>query len=65
MYTMEQPPLTEAPLEWLQTVVRETDGFPDDKTFDIHIKSVEDEQTHTFTYALGGIRAELQTRTSS
>ena len=62
---MDQPPLTQAPLEWLKAVVGDTPEDADDKMFDISIQSAEDGQTYSFTYQLGDIRAELQRRSTN
>lgn len=65
MTTMEQPPLTQAPLDWLKTVVQDTPSDADDKMFNITIQSAEDGKDYTFAYRLGNIRAELQQRQSN
>lgn len=61
---MEQPPLTQAPLDWLKAVVQDTPSDADDKLFEITIQSTEDGKDRTFIYRLGDIRAELQRRQS-
>ena len=65
MTGMEQPPLTQAPVGWLEAVVQDTPSDADDRTFDITIQSAEDGNDYTFTYRLGDIRAELQRRQSN
>jgi len=62
---MDQPPLTQAPLGWLEAVVKDTPQEPDDKLFDITILSKEDNQLYVFQYGLGDIRAELLRRQSN
>lgn len=65
MTAMEQPPLTKAPLGWLEAVVQDTPNDPDDKTFDITIQSAEDGKDYVFTYLLGDVRAELERRSTN
>lgn len=62
---MEQPPLTQAPLDWLKTVIQDCQQDPDEKTLGITIKNAEDGGEHTFTYVLGDIRSELARRQSN
>jgi len=62
---MEQPPLTDAPLGWLEAVVEDLSNESNEKALDIRIKSVEDETHYTFTCTLGDIRTELHRRTTN
>jgi len=62
---VKQPPLTEAPLGWLEAVVGDTGEQPDDTELDIKVRSLEDGLDHRLTYKLGDIRDELRRRTSN
>lgn len=59
---MKQPPLTQAPLGWLEAVVEDTPTETDEHQLDITIQSADDDQLYVFSYALGDIRAELERR---
>lgn len=58
---MEQPPLTDAPIGWLQAVVGDLYNETDEKMVPIQITSPEGVE-HSFTYNLGEIRLELRRR---
>lgn len=59
---MEQPPLTEAPLGWLEAVVGDLTEASDDLAIDITIEEAEVGIDHTFSYRLGDVRLELRRR---
>jgi hypothetical protein len=62
---MEAPPLTDAPLEWLEAVVGDLTQESDDLAVDITIQEAEKGIDHTFSYRLGDIRAEHHKRTAN
>jgi len=62
---MKQPPLTDAPIEWLEAVVTETEEDADEKELAITINSVEDGKPYEFSYRLGEVRAEHKRRTAN
>lgn len=57
---MDKPPLTQAPLQWLETVVNDSSEDTDEEAFDINISAGTDHEI--FTYLLGDIRTELKRR---
>ena len=59
---MEQPPLSQAPLLWIKTVLNDTVKDTDDKLIDIRIRTEKTGDHHTFLYLLGDIRAEYKRR---
>jgi len=61
---MKQPPITEAPIDWLETVVTETEEDADEKELAITINSIADGKPYEFTYTLGDVRAEHKRRTA-
>jgi len=62
---MKQPLLTDAPIEWLEAVVTDTEKDTDEKELPITINSIADGKPYEFTYTLGDVRAEHKRRTSS
>jgi hypothetical protein len=62
---MKRPLITEAPLQWLEAVVTETEEDADEKELAITINSVDDGKDYEFSYVLGDVRAELKRRTAS
>jgi hypothetical protein len=62
---MEIPPLTNAPLAWLETVVSDLSNETDDRMVDFQIRSAEDKKHYDFAYKLGEIRTELHKRTAN
>ena len=62
---MKQPTLTDAPIEWLEAVVTDTEEDADEKELAITINSIADGKPYEFTYSLGDVRAEHKRRTSN